>query len=234
MKNNELLFGQSGARRLDDLSQPLAEAYQAAFAGDPWYEASRCTNDACDEGFTACVPGDGCAACGQPLEQAYKTDELAAGWRQVIANEDGLMEVGFLNGDPVRATIVRPTTPRELYERKYADMPAMGDWTQANLNRDLVWIEDTFANREKSPSGNMKGRGQTLAAIALRYNGLAIATRTLAPAIIAPTLRDAGQNTDMFVGTEGVGARMLNARRISTVPDRRTLLTVTEMEVGNA
>lgn len=228
MKNREILTGERGGRRLDDIATGLTDVYKAAFAGEPWYEVSRCLAEECPVNFCADTAGSPCAGCGSELAEAYETEELAAAWRRMITDEDATMEVGYLGDDPVRVTLARPTTPAELYARKYADVPAMERWTSENLDRELVWIEDTFANRRLQPRGNLKDRGRTLGDIALRYRGLAIVTRTLAPQVIVATLRDAGESTDMFVGAEGVGAAMSGARAVGCVPDRRTLLNVKE------
>jgi hypothetical protein len=231
MKSTEILTGERGARRLDDIALPLAEVYKAAFAGEPWYEASRCMADGCPVGFCPDTPGAPCAGCGGELAEAYETDELAAAWRRMITSEDAMMEVGYTDDGPVRVTLARPTTPRELFERKYSDVPAMEAWTAENLDRELVWIEDTFADRNKQPRGNLKDRGRTLGGIALRYGGLAIVTRTLAPQIIAATLRDVPESTSLFIGTEGAGSTIPGVRQAGNVPDRRTLLNV-KLEVG--
>jgi hypothetical protein len=231
VKSREILNGERGGRRLDDIAAPLAEVYKAAFAGEPWYEVSRCAADSCSVGFCPDSPGTPCVACGSELVQAYKADELVATWRKMITEEDAMMEVGYLGDSPVRVTLARPTNPSELFERKYADVPAMKNWTEENLDQELVWIEDTFADRNKQPRGNLKDRGRTLGSIALRYGGLAIVTRTLAPQIIAATLRDIPDSTSLFIGTDGAGGTMSGARQTGSVPDRRTLLNV-KLETG--
>jgi hypothetical protein len=226
MKNREIITGEQGSRRLNDIATPLANVYKVAFAGEPWYEVSRCANLECTESFSMTDSGEPCIGCGDNLVEAYETGELIAAWRRMIVDEDAMMEVGFVDGVPVRVTLARPTTPGELYTRKYANAPAMEEWVNENLDQELVWIEDTFADRAKQPTGNLKDRGRTLAGIALRYGGLAIATRTLAPQVVAATLRDVSENTDLFVGSEGVGGAMSGARTKQTVPDKRTLLNI--------
>ena len=230
MKNRELLTGERGGRRLDDIALPLADVYKSAFAGEPWYEVSRCMTDGCSVSFCPDSPGTPCGACGNELQEAYEASELATAWRRMITDEDAMMEVGYFDGQPVRVTIARPTTPSELFTRKYAGVSVMEQWIDENLDRELVWIEDTFADRNRQPRGNLKERGRTLANVALRYNGLAVVTRTLAPQVIAATLRDAGGMTDMFIGSEGVGVAISGARRVDSVPDRRTVLRVAQGE----
>ncbi len=95
------------------------------------------------------------------------------------------------------------------------------------LPGEFVWIEDTFADRGRQPRGNLQNRGATLGAIAAYFGGLQIATRTIQPAVIKATLRDVGQMTDLYVGTEGIGTEwQAMARKSDMVPDRRTLLKI--------
>lgn len=214
--------------RLDDIAEPLAGAYKVAFAGPPWFEASRCENDDCDTAFSPDMPGEVCNCCGIKLVDAYDVDALIGAWRRMIEREDASMDVTInTDGLPTLATMARPTTPDELFERKYNDVESMDRWLGANMPRELVWIEDTFANRAVSPSGNMADRGKTLGDIAMRYGGLLIATRTLTPAIIKSTLRDLGRSTELLVGENQVGDGFANlARSVGQVPDRRTMLKV--------
>jgi hypothetical protein len=183
--------------------------------------------------FSEASVGLTCGGCGQELAEAYETRQLWEAWRSMLQDDDATMEVGYAdNGEPVRVTLARPTTPAELYARKYSDISVMESWLQDNLADELVWIEDTFANRNKQPQGNLRDRGRTLGVIAARYSGLSIATRTLAPRVIAATLRDVGSSTDIYLGAERIGEALSSrARSVGYVPDRRTLLTVAGGEV---
>lgn len=215
--------------RFDDIAEDMARAYQTAF-GDPegWNEISKCINESCTVGYCGEQVGDLCSGCGGVLIEAYDADELAAGWRNMVLDEDAFMEVALNKGGRVTsATIARPTNPSELIKRKYADDPIMAKWADATLPPKFTWIEDTFANRELQPSGNLARRSETLAAIALRYGGNDIVTRTIAPEIIGATARDAGLLTDMYVGTRGItGNREAQMRSVGRVPDWRTVLVI--------
>ena len=53
----------------------IIPAYQKAFAGDPWFEVSKCAG--CESGFSAQSPGTVCESCGHKTgEEAYTTEEL--------------------------------------------------------------------------------------------------------------------------------------------------------------
>lgn len=224
--NLEIITAEN-ADRIEVLGQDLANSYKIAFAGPPWNEVSRCTDAECQAAFTELLPGCACPDCGESLSEAYDTQELIAGWLQIISAESGLVEVELLpNNTPVRATIARPTTPQELFARKY-DAQSMKPWLQATLPPELVWIEDTFANRDIRPTGNLKERRATLEQIQEYYAGLAIATRTLTPQVVAATARAVGESTTLFVGTEKVGLDCSEAfTRVATVPDKRSLMLV--------
>jgi len=220
--------------RLEVIGSALADSYKIAFAGEPWNEVSRCINTDCPEQFTCQEPGNSCLTCNSLLVEAYDSKELVDAWRQMVANDRAIIETTLNRGQvPILATIARPTNPDELFERKYADIEAMRPWLRRELPPVFVWIEDTFANRKVSPSGNLVGRGATLGRIATRYSGLMIATRTLTPAIVGATLRDVGTQTQLSLGSQTIDveqARLLLAREIGNVPDRRSFLRVMARE----
>lgn len=219
----------SSVRRLDKIGASLAKTYQVAFAGEPWFERSRCPTDSCDRQFCAEQPGTNCLSCGVQLGDAYNADELVENWRTIVRSENGRIEIASEDQIPVRATIARSTDASELFNRKYSDVPAMEPWLRQNLNEDFVWIEDTFADRERSPTGNLRGRGDTLGRLAREYNGLPIATRTLSPAVVYATARD--KYTEIYIGSENQQPIISAIQRAAVgsvvdVPDRRTLLIV--------
>jgi hypothetical protein len=231
MNNLEVITAQN-ASRLDQIGLELAETYKTAFAGPPWNERSRCPEAVCSMGFTPAEPGCSCNACGGRLVEVYNATDLLDRWKQMLNVENAYMEVAYDFGLPQRATIARPTNPDELFDRKYAGQLVMKDWLNKKLRSELVWIEDTFANRERQPTGNLTNRGRTLSRIAAYYGGLTVATRTLAPQIVASTHRDLGAYSTVYIGSEGVGREIVNdsftnpGYALPTVPDTRTLLVV--------
>lgn len=231
MSNLEVITADN-AERIKEIGPELAESYKVAFAGDPWNEISRCNAQACPAGLSNLEVGCDCADCGQPLGEAYEVNDLVSGWSDMLTLENAFFEVASEDCQPQRATIARPTNIDELLMRKYQDVPIMKDWLQQRFSGNFVWIEDTFANRLRKPTGNLKERGQTLRRIAAFYGGAQILTRTLSPAIVASTLRDTKAGCSVYIGTQGVGKEIVSqvfenpGFSLPAVPDRRTLIAI--------
>lgn len=231
MKNLEIITAEN-AERIEEIGADLAESYKVAFAGPPWNEVSRCVSDNCIIGLSSLEAGCECPECQAVLSPAYDTNELVESWVTMVREEDALLEVAFTEGLPQRATLARPTNPRELYERKYSDVPEMALVIPRLLPSSFVWIEDTFANRIRVPKGNLRQRGETIGRIASFYGDSTIATRTLAEQIVAATLRDNLASTSVYIGTNGAGREVMNnafdnpGYKLPGVPDRRTLLVI--------
>lgn len=231
MSNLEVITSKN-VDRIEIIGDELANVYKVAFAGEPWYEASKCIDSGCSVKFSAKTPGCTCELCGSTLTEAYVSDELIANWQAMLENDDALFEVAFEDSLAQRVTIARPTNRTELMSRKYDDVPAMKQWLETRFGDEFVWIEDTFANRSRKETGNLATRGETLSRIAAYYAGLPILTRTLSTAIVASTLRDVGEASMAYIGSEGVGRSVVNqifdnpGYELPTVPDRRTLIAI--------
>ena len=206
----------------------MARAYQAAFEGEPWNERSKCVEEVCGVEFCGDSVGSDCPECGSTLVEAYDADELVNGWRGMILDEDAFMEISLNQDRKVTlATIARPVNREKLLLQKYADNELMAEWIDQNLPESFTWIEDTFANRKIQPRGNLAQRGRTLAQIALRYGGGVIATRTITPQVIGATARDAGNATDLYIGTQSIGLGQTSRfRSFGAVPDWRSTLVI--------
>lgn len=218
------LITQANSACLDEVAYQLADTYIDDFARPPWNEVSKCSN--CGA-FSASPVGSRCVICNIDQIPAYDAGGLLNEWRDLL-DEGALIEV--LRNDegiPLRTTIAAPLTPAGLFTRKYLEVPEMEAWLEETLPAEVAYIYDTFANLRISQKGNLSDRGATLGRIAEAFSGLPIVMRTLQPAIIRATVRDAGNRTDVYVGRREAGlAQALGARAISTVPDRRTLLYV--------
>lgn len=106
----------------------------------------------------------------------------------------------------------------------------MERWAQITLPEKFTWIEETFADRERRKRGNLRERGKTLLRIANYFDGAPTATRTLQPAVIYSTLRDAGNVTSLFIGTDGVGQEFSTlAKQVGTAPDTRTVMVIGDL-----
>ena len=223
--NERLIINKKNKSALVVVQDQMVESYQNGFAEAPWNERSKCLSNACGS-FSSDFPGSVCTECGDELGDAYNAQELVQGWLNVL-DEDGTIFVTLESDIPVCTTIVRPTDVNELYERKYSDVPQMQTWLQELINGKFVWIEDTYANTAVKKKGNLRDRKEVLTAIASRYSGLLIATRTIVPAVISATARDVGQYTDVFEGISDVKTPRRDLfRKIGKVPDYRTLLSI--------
>lgn len=227
----------SNSGRLEEIGKALAQTYKKAFAGEPWYEVSKCADPTCEAWFSDLQPGCECVECQATLTEAYDEQELVAWWQQMVEEDGAMMEIAMDGSYPQRATIARPTNPEELFLRKYSAIPEMQGWLAKVLPDNFVWIEDTFADRTRLAKGNLNGRGQTLARIALFYrDNPIIATRTLVPGIVRATLRDAPASTDIFIGKRAAGKDIANEffdnpnYELPAVPDERTLLIIKDAE----
>ena len=218
-------FTQNNVAEFEQFAAPLTIAYKESFKRPPWNEASQCFGADCTPGFRPEDPGTCCPDCDQPLAEAYDTQELVDQWTTILAKEDGFMELE-INDDnqPLRATLARPTTPTELFDRKYRAVPEMENWLAETLPAEFVWIEDTFSDLSKRPAGNLANRMQTIKNISEYFRDRKIVTRTLAGAIVAATMRDYPKDTTVYVGSERVGQDFANTDL--SVPDRRTLLVI--------
>lgn len=231
MINLEILTA-TNVDRIREIGPDLAKTYQVAFSGPPWFEVSRCGAADCIVGLSSLAIGGSCLDCGSNLEEAYPAEELIGSWRGMLTGDDAFMEVSYEQDLPQRATIARPTTPEELFKRKYADNPAMEEPLKKLLPNEFVWIEDTFANRERKATGNLADRGETIQRIREYYDVMTIATRTLSEAVVAATLRDCPAKTAVLLGSEGVGKEITNRTfenpgyALPNVPDRRTLMII--------
>lgn len=224
----------SNASEFEQFQESLADTYVEAFAGPPWFERSSCDNDDCDMHFSPSEIGTACPSCGIALGPAYTAEGLYAEWTHKLQEEDAIFELAINEeNEAIRATIAHPLTRVALFKSKYSAVPAMEEWIDATLPSDLVWIDDTFANRQKSPTGNLRDRGVTLARIAFNYPRITtIGTRTKAAEIVSTTLRDVGPHTDIYVGTfdiklsDATKSLRDRARSIGSVPDERTFLAI--------
>lgn len=219
-----------------DTSQPelkqsiyptLVDMYRDAFARPPWYERSRCQNE---QIYLPDDPGTACQSCGTVLEEAYRADELMNNWDEALVN-GGVLIVKQSGDKASFATIARPTNPGELWRRKYANNDEMEMFLVDNLPKEVVWIEDSFADLRVSQRGNMSERREVLSQIRAVCGIAAIATRTLAAPVIASTVRDMSTQTDIYSGTEEVMLsanykELVRSRTVGTVPDTRTFLLI--------
>ena len=206
----------------------IIPVYQAAFAGEPWYEVSKC--DTCPTGYSRQEPGCECEVCGNPTgEAAYATKEL-------FERFDMLGETRLTcwyterepNGELAFAAMAWRATVEQISEEKYEGAPEMADWLRERYPRknklaqalggtvyDLLWLDEVFANRSVRTQGNLDNFRQMTEGFAINLSAAAIplAYRTISPAMTRAAVRD-------------YGAAATVERAGKTVPDWRDFVSI--------
>lgn len=152
----------------------IIPAYQKAFAGDPWFEVSKCVG--CESGFSAQNPGTVCESCGHKTgEEAYSTKELVDRFDSISETHptSWYIERDML-GRLTLAAVAWSGTLEEVANERYKDNPSMLYWlnnSQPRLRESgLVWLDDIFANRTNSPKGNLSNFGPMINEMTLGFN----------------------------------------------------------------
>ena len=195
----------------------IIPAYQKAFAGDPWFEVSKCAG--CESGFSAQSPGTVCESCGHKTgEEAYTTEELVDRFDNVGETHptSWYIERDML-GRLTLAAIAWSGTLEEIANERYSDNSAMLHWLNNSRPQlqasGLVWLDDIFAKRTNLPKGNLSNFGSMVSGIALRLHEKNVAYRTIATAMTHVALRDFGRSA------------VISRARIE-VPDRRDFISI--------
>jgi hypothetical protein len=197
----------------------IVPVYQAAFAGEPWFEVSKCADDAevkrCIGGFSALAVGEICELCGNcPLRSAYETEELVSRFESLAGTRPTAWYLEGNEQDITLAAIAWIKTPLEIVEERYPDNPKMADWATSILGKDkVIWLDEVFADKSKKPSGNLSNFGTMCRGFANNFSNSAIAFRTINERMIAAAKRDFPFTAKIF-------------KREMEVPDRRDFVTL--------
>lgn len=198
----------------------IVQAYQGAFAGPPWNEASQCPDEQvrCDGGLSATAVGSLCSTCGIcPTRQAYEPDELTerfdalglsrpTGW-YAEQNDLGL----------TMAALAWTATPGTIASERFPDVPAMVNWMPDRLgDQPIMWLDEVFANRKRKPCGNLQNFGKFVTGLAARLDCENVAFRTKEPRMTGVAVRDFGDRAVVLT------------RRID-VPDRRDFVIISNV-----
>lgn len=214
----------------------IVPAYQAAFAGEPWYEVSKCADQLqrCIGGLSSLAIGTTCELCGNcPNRPAYETDELVERFEALAASRPTAWYTEQ-NGDGLTlAAVAWRATPSVIAKEKYADVPEMKDWLSDYFSTPLkraaqkvgirtrepqiMWLDEVFANKQIKPKGNLRNFGKFVIGLAEMLEAELVAYRTIEPRMTTVPKRDFG-----------VDATVL--QRNDDVPDRRDFVTINTME----
>lgn len=205
--------------QITDAYPEIVATYQEAFAGDPWYEVSKCPG--CESGYSVSLPSTTCEVCGDTTSgEAYPSTELTRRFDQLGATRPTSWYTERDNeGRIVLAGIAWRASVAQIAEEKYADVPAMDAWLARRYQAlgaratEIIWVDEVFANRRLSPSGNLWNFPEMIDGFAARLGGDVLAYRTINPAMITAPKKAFGS-----------AAAVAEARL--QVPDRRNFVSI--------
>jgi hypothetical protein len=176
----------------------LAPVYQRAFAGEPWFEVSRCSG--CARGFSGESPGQHCAVCGTFLtSEAYPIDELTQQLGATIASEQSVVYLEQLDQEVLLGALAWIGSPGEIATRKYADAtPELAAWLAETLPEECVWLDEVFASRSVRKSGNLWNFRSMCIEISQALNQQTLAYRSINPRIIGKAQREFGLSCRVY------------------------------------
>lgn len=195
----------------------IVSAYQEAFAGEPWYEASKCVDkmQRCEGGLSALQIGALCATCGnRPSKAAYEQRELESRFDALGSSRPTSWYVEQNEDGVTLAALAWSATADTIAVEKYADVPNMSDWLSNALGQEeIVWLDEVFANRRLRPNGNLQNFGKMVVGFASRLDCPVVAYRTKAPQMIKAAIRAFGDSATVSI-------------RNIEVPDRRDFVVI--------
>ena len=195
----------------------IVPAYQAAFAGDPWYEVSKCAGEQvrCVGGLSSLVVGATCNLCGGcPTRPAYEEAETIERFEAVAASRPMAWYAEQNEFGVTLAAIAWKAPPSVIAIEKYSDVPGMDEWLRTMIREpQIMWLDEVFANRQLKPKGNLQNFGKFVIGLAEMLEAETVAYRTIEPRMTAVVERDFGADAMIF-------------RRSEDVPDRRDFVII--------
>ena len=201
----------------------ITDTYRVAFAGEPWFEVSKCVNDdefkKCNGEFCQTAVGAICPECNNtPTEPAYNDTDLKAKFEMTADTKPTIWytEESF-DGVTLGATAYL-SKPNQIAAEKYTDRPDMDIWLQATLgDNEIVWLDEIFANREISPSGNLLNFKEICNGFMDRLKCSNFSFRTINPKMISAAKK-------CFDGQVIVFEKEID------IPDRRDFVLISKIE----
>jgi len=188
----------------------IVPVYQAAFAGEPWFEVTKCVDEMdpkrCTGGLSPLSVGESCDVCElKPARPAYEAAELTQRFKSIEKTRKTMWYFERSGEVLGLAGLAWIADARRVAAEKYADVPTMKDWLLEQVGEsDFIWLDEVFANRQVRPSGNLKNFGAMCLGFAERLNTDRLAYRTISPQMIAASKRDFGLLAKVFVRDEQV------------------------------
>jgi len=192
----------------------IASAYKTAFAGEPWFEKTKCADKLlrCAGGLSPIEIGDLCTRCGEtPSQEAYNENELTDTWRRVAANRPAAWYLELYEGRVALAGFFWQADAKLLADEKYPDVPEMSEWLGERFGDEpFVWLDEMFANKVVRQSANLQRFEGAIDGIRDILGLDRLAYRTITPQMKRAALR--------------LGVTPLKA--LSEVPDRRDFIDI--------
>jgi len=201
----------------------IVPVYQAAFAGEPWNEASKCADQrrgACIGGLSAVAVGSLCGMCElRPTRQAYEADELTERFDSLAVSRPAVWYTERNVNGLTMAAVAWQESPQVIVREKYPEVPDMSEWIAGQFPGELpiMWLDEVFANKRAQSNGNLRNFGDCARGLARRLGRDTVAYRTIAPQMTRVAERD-------------FGSRAVVLKRGEDVPDRRDFVIINTEE----
>jgi len=197
----------------------LAQVYQQAFAGDPWFEVIKCADlqdvKRCVGGFSTLPVGTTCEMCGNCLiKPAYEIPELIEKFTQISKTRSTAWYFeGNQNGITL-AALAWKAYVKIIAEEKYKDNTEMQEWI-INMfgDKEIIWLDEVFADRSKKPKGNLSNFRSMCFGFVDQLKVPIIAFRTINERMVSAAKRDFDDQCVMY-------------KRYEEVPDRRDFIVI--------
>lgn len=243
MSELRTLFGPEDIRPFYPEIVPM---YQKAFAGEPWYEVSKCVADEsavrkCIGGFSALTVGTMCDLCGScPARSAYEYGELVSRFEIIGASRPTVWYTERNEQGLTLAAVAWKANAERIATEKYSDKPMMNAWLNKLLPKDVsqpdrrwskdffddrhdvpnlenvAWLDEVFADNSIKPSGNLNKFGSMCMGMAEVLNVEFVAFRTINPKMIRASIKTFGDKAQILLAGK-------------ETPDRRDFVLIDTM-----
>lgn len=196
----------------------IADAYQLAFAGPPWYEVSKCLDvgQRCEGGFSDLEVGEFCVKCQLcTKEPAYLETDLVSRFDDIALTRPSRWYLEFCEEKVALASLAWRANAGQIIDEKYGDRSCMRAWliNQLPFDQNVVWLDEVFANKSLRPNRNLDNFVEMV--------------RTFMRELALPRLAYRTINPQMISGAERFGSNARIFSREEDVPDRRDFVIIT-------
>lgn len=195
----------------------IGVVYQRAFAGEPWFEVSKCVSEdatnRCESGFSPLNVGEFCTKCAlRTKQEAYPLDQLSESLAERLRYPGARLYREYdQDSRLLLAAIFWEDKPSGIAQKKYADVPKMQAWLGSSLpDEQLIWLDEIFADKTLRPNGNLWNFPNLVSDVFEASSCQRMAFRTINKGLLAKSC-------------EIPGTSILNP---GVVPDRRSFVLI--------